>query len=1145
MSFVHLHIHTEYSIVDSIIRVEKLVEKVQEFQMPAVGVSDLNRIFSAVKLYSCCLEAGVKPIIGAEFLIENSNQPDSPYPFVLFCQNLEGYQSMCRLLTRAYHERKQSSQPFVRKNWLYGETDGLIALSGGLTGEIGQQLLHNDSLDTSLKILNEYRTLFPDRYYLEISRIGSQFDDLYGERLLELADSTNTPVVATNEPRFLEKEDFELHEIKMCIYDRRVVTDKNRRQDFTEQQYLRSAEEMEKEFSDIPGALANSLEIAARCNLMFDLEKSHLPAYPHPIEADSIDEHLALESRKGLEKLMPNGTPDAYKARLEQELEIIRATQFAGYFLIVADIIDWAKKEGIPVGPGRGSGAGSLVAYSLGITALDPIKYGLIFERFLNPERVSPPDFDIDFCVEQRDKVIEHVAETYGKDKVAQIITYNKMAARAAVKDVGRALKPDYMFYDQLAKLIPRDLDITLEKAKERSSEFNQRYKSEPRVKDLIDTATSLEGVVRNVSRHPGGIVIAPTEITNYVALMVESDGNQDITHFDKYDLEEIGLVKFDFLGLTTLTTISKTLQLINSKKAAGETEVTEASMSFDDKATFDYICTGKTIGIFQLESNGMQRLILQMQPKELNDLIALLALFRPGPLQTKMDQQFIKNRRNIDNINYLDPALKPILEDTYGVILYQEQVMKIAQTMSGYTMGEADILRWAMGKKVASEMKRQRQRFVDGAIEKGFSGQLAAEVYNLIQSFGEYGFNKSHSVAYAILAYRTAWLKVHYTAEFLAACMSVDMQAETIVKFIYEAKAHGITIISPDINRSNYEFKAIGDKQILYGLGGIKQIGKPVAETIASARANGDVFKDIVDFCTRVDLTKISRSSICALACSGAFDNLESNRAKIYESAHDLYNYARRQEEDRRHRQTSLFESEEGPDAFFLNDVPPWSSPELLRKEFEYLGLYMSGHPMEIYEDELKQVVDCAINKIDVDSDKTLIVGGWVSNRQISKTKKGEEIAFIDLEDSTGSLSVAFFSESYEQYKKQLEKNSVLVVVGKMSGTERTSESRFYANKAFDLSFIRNSSDVKLSLTMEQGDNSSSAVMEMKSLFEQHGGNQKIEVHYISSSGAGTIALGDEYKVQICDELLEGLRKILAEEKVSICYPKMSWLKY
>ena len=1135
MSFVHLRIHTEYSLSDSVIKVSDLVSQAAEFNMPAVGVTDLHNIFSAIKVYTNCIKWGIKPIIGVEAPIKNAINPNLPYSLVLLCRNMDGYKSMCRLISDS--QAKQNGSVGIDRKELIGATDGLIALSGAQDGEIGQKLIQG-KFDEAKQILEEYETLFPGRFYIDVCRVGGAAEIMYGNNALELAELTNTPVVATNQPRFIRKEEFGMHELKICIHDRAILSDQQRRRNYTEQQYFRSPEEMTESFSDLTEALENTLEIAKRCNLRFDLEKSNMPAYPRPIEEGSLDDYLARLSRQGLEEKFPIGTDEIYHDRLERELQIIRDTNYAGYFLIVWDIIEWAKSEGIPVGPGRGSGAGSLVAYCLNITSVDPIEYDLIFERFLNPERVSPPDFDIDFCVEKRDRLIEHVSDRYGKDRVAQIITYSTMAARAAVKDVGRALKPDYLFYDQLAKLIPREPDVTLERALERSSEFKARYEKEPRVRDLIETAKPLEGIVRNVSKHAGGVVIAPTPITDYSALIADKDSDRDITHFDKDDLEAIGLVKFDFLGLTTLTIIARTLQNLNAKRGPDEPKITEESIPLDDKETYRNIATGRTVGVFQLESLGMQRLIVSMQPREFNDLVALLALFRPGPLQNKMDKMYIENRKSKE-YRRLHKNLKEVLDATYGVILYQEQVMKIAQIMSGYTLGEADILRWAMGKKVKKEMQIQRVRFVKGAIENEYSEELATEVYDLIESFGGYGFNKSHSVAYAILAYRTAWLKTHYRAEFLAACMSVDMKVETIVKVINDARLHKITIVKPDINCSVYEFTAISDHEILYGLGAVKQIGSSVVEAVVAARQVGGHFLNISDFCMRIDLNRVSKSAVQALICAGAFDELDENRASLYVNAEIAYGMAQSIEQERSSGQLNIFgNDEENTQMPVFEEVSPWSRSERLKREFQILGLYVSEHPIKQYEIEFNALLSCRIVDIESEESRRVTICGWLSNKRVVDSKKGRRNVFLDIEDSSGTMTVSVFSELFLSCADILVENTPIIVVGRMTGDENFGKKRFVADNVFDLKTVRSDLKTQLSLKLEHDRHSIEDLMQLQHVLEQFGGgDQTIKIEYISEQGEARYSLSSEWRIALSEELASEVQGIFGADSFTVDY--------
>ena len=1102
MNFVHLHVHTEYSIVDSIIRVNDLVNQVKQYNMPAVGVADHNNLYSAVKLYTACLKQGVKPIIGVEALVHNPIEPGKPYTLVLLSQNMQGYRSICGLVTRAQHEGRSSGGACISREWLTGKTDGIIALSGAQNGEIGQCLIQGKHAE-ALQLLEEYRKLFPDRFYVEISRIGDAFESIYCKTAVDLANATQTPLVATNQPRFVDSNDFGYHEIRACINDGTVVSDRGRMLASTEQQYLRSTEEMIECFSDLPSAIENTVEIAKRCNLQFELHTSHLPAYPHVDKNVDIDEFLSEQSMAGLKRHFPEGAPQEYVSRLHHELEIIRTTKFAGYFLIVTEIIDWAKHEGIPVGPGRGSGAGSLVAYCLGITGIDPMSYGLIFERFLNPERVSPPDFDIDFCVDQRDRVIQHVSDTYGKDHVAQIVTYNTLAARAAVRDVGRAIQPDYSFYDRLANMIPRELDITLDQAMKKNRDLKQRYNDEPRVKELMDSAEKLEGVIRNVSKHPGGVVIAPTIITDFSATFVDTESELDITHYDKDDLETIGLVKFDFLGLTTLTIISRAFEMINRSRSSDAAPLSTNDISLEDQQTYDLIQSGNTVGIFQLESKGMQRLIIGSKPHKFDDLVALLALFRPGPLQTGMDKTYIKNKEGNETVEYLDPALKEVLNTTYGVFLYQEQVMHVAQLMGGYSLGEADLLRRAMGKKLAEEMARQRDRFVSGAKDRGYKREVATKVFDLMESFAGYGFNKSHSVAYAMLAFQTAWLKRHYATQFFAACISVDFKTDTTMKIIFDAKRMGIKVFSPDINRSEYEFVALDDETILFGLGGLKQIGRPVSDAIVSERNENGPFKSIVDFFQRVDLRKVGKFAVESLTSAGCFDSLEPNRSRVFANAEALHAYGKTLAEDKIAGQMNIFaDTSERVDEFEFSTTQIWTEYERLKYENRVFGFHLNGHPEQLQIEELHSLKKFKmVDDLESEEPKSVTVCGWIRNRQVVNTRTGKQMGFFDLTDQSGEVAVSVFTDVYPHYADAIVEDSIVTVLGKAVPDDRTTGIKFVADAVIPLDSVQSMPEAMLKLKVN-GNSTSNSLEQLRDAVDSNSGIQVVRVEYVSKSG-------------------------------------------
>ncbi|HHH47058.1 MAG TPA: DNA polymerase III subunit alpha, partial [Thiotrichales bacterium] len=859
--FVHLRVHSEYSLVDGLVRIKPLMQAVASAGMPAVAVTDRNNLFAMVKHYRAALAAGIKPIIGADLWLANPDDPLTPFELVLLCQDRTGYLNLAELLSRAYLEGQHRGVPMVDPAWIEGHSEGLIALSGGRRGDVGAALVAGDEALAERR-LQHWLALFPDRFYLELQRTGRAGEAECNRGSVALAAALDVPVVATNDVRFLRPEDFEAHEVRVCIHEGRTLDDPHRPREYSEQQYLRSPQEMAELFSDIPEALENSVEIARRCNYRLSLGKHYLPDFPVP-DGMSMDEYFRQQAREGLERrlavLFPEDTPEReakiapYRERLETELDVIIQMGFPGYFLIVADFIQWAKANGVPVGPGRGSGAGSLVAYALTITDLDPIAYDLLFERFLNPERVSMPDFDVDFCMEGRDRVIDYVAERYGRDRVSQIITYGSMAAKAVVRDVGRVLGHPYGFVDRIAKLIPFEVGMTLDKALAQEEELQRLVEEDEEVAAIIEMAKSLEGLARNAGKHAGGVVISPSRLTDFTPIYCEEGSTSLVTQLDKDDVEAVGLVKFDFLGLRTLTIIDWALKTINAEREArGEPPVDIARIPLDDEATFRLLKDCRTTAVFQLESSGMKDLIRRLQPDSFEDIVALVALFRPGPLQSGMVDDFINRKHGRQKVEYPHPALEPILKPTYGVILYQEQVMQIAQVLAGYTLGGADLLRRAMGKKKPEEMAKQRAIFVSGATERGVDEATATYIFDLMEKFAGYGFNKSHSAAYALVSYQTAWLKAHYPAAFMAAVLSSDMDnTDKVVTLIDECRDMGLGVVPPDINRSGYRFVAAGG-EILYGLGAIKGVGQSAIEAMLEARDRDGPFRDLFDFCRR-----------------------------------------------------------------------------------------------------------------------------------------------------------------------------------------------------------------------------------------------------------------------------------------------------
>jgi DNA polymerase-3 subunit alpha len=872
-AFVHLHVHTEYSVVDSTVRIAELMARCHADGMPAVALTDQNNLFGMVKFYRKAVSKGIKPIIGADLGIRDDNEPEHSHRLILLCQNLAGYRNLSRLLTRAYLEGQLRGMPFARREWL-DETScgGLIALSGAADGDVGRELINGHDAEARA-LLDTWLNVFGDRYYLELVRTGRKGEEDCMQASLALASEAGIPVVATNDVRFLRRDDFHAHEARVCIHDGRGLADADRPRLYSNQQYLRSADEMADVFADVPEALENAIEIARRCNVDLKLGESVLPAFPVPDGRTEAD-FLESEARSGLagileEKFAAAGTAGSekdavaapYYARLQNELDVISGMGFSGYFLIVADFIAWARRNDIPVGPGRGSGAGSVVAWVLGITDLDPLQHDLLFERFLNPERVSMPDFDIDFCVEGRDRVIEYVAERYGRDRVAQIITFGTMAAKAVIRDAGRVLGQPYGFVDRIAKLVPFEIGMTLDKALDQSEELASMYRDDDEVAAIIDLAKSLEGLARNAGKHAGGVVIAPGPLTDYSPLYFDESAGSTLTQLDKDDVEAIGLVKFDFLGLKTLTIIDRAVRIVNA--AYPELQLDIHRIPFADEQTYKLLQSSKTAAVFQLESRGMRDLIKRLRPDQFDDLVALVALFRPGPLQSGMVDDFIARKHAVNqaDIDYLHPDLKPVLEATYGVILYQEQVMQIAQVLAGYTLGGADLLRRAMGKKKPEEMAEQREIFVGGATRRGVAEHTATRIFDLMEKFAGYGFNKSHSAAYAVLAYQTAYLKAHFPAAFMAAVMSADLDnTDRLVTLKDDCRQQQLELVPPSVNRSAYMFSVANERTIIYGLGAIKGLGRATIEAVLAERAAHGSFANLPEFCRRIDHDKINR---------------------------------------------------------------------------------------------------------------------------------------------------------------------------------------------------------------------------------------------------------------------------------------------
>jgi DNA polymerase III subunit alpha len=1151
--FVHLRLHTEYSLSDSVVRVPELVAAVAASGMPAVAITDQNNLFAMVKFYREALRCGVKPLVGVDLWVAEEGERAAPSRLTLLCQSQAGYRNLARLLTRAYLEGQERGTPRIERCWLsVAALEGLIALSGAQEGDIGRALVNAREPDAE-RALDAWLRLFPERFYLELQRLGKPFEEAYIAGAVSLAARRSVPVVATNDVRFLRAAEFESHEARVCIHEGALLADAGRVRRYSRQQYLRTPQEMAALFADVPEALDNTVEIARRCSLVLTLGEARLPQYPLPAGV-STEQFLRAESERGLATRFAHGAgvPAAHRERLARELDVICQMGFAGYFLIVADFIRWARENGVPVGPGRGSGAGSLVAYSLAITDLDPIRYDLLFERFLNPERVSMPDFDIDFCMDGRDRVIDYVAQKYGRERVSQIITYGTMAAKAVVRDVGRVLGMPYGYVDRIAKLIPFELGITLDAALEKEPELKRLYQDEDEVRNLIDLARSLEGLTRNAGMHAGGVVIAPSVLTDFAPLYCDAAGGSVVTQFDKDDVEAAGLVKFDFLGLRTLTIIDRAAQLINRERAAGEALLEVSALPMDDAPTYALLRSCRTTAVFQLESRGMKDLIRRLQPDRFEDIVALVALFRPGPLQSGMVDDFI-NRKHAGgdaSIDYLHPSLAPILKPTYGVILYQEQVMQIAQVLAGYTLGGADLLRKAMGKKKPEEMAQQRSVFVNGAVSRGVPPHSAAHIFDLMEKFAGYGFNKSHSAAYALLSYQTAYLKAHYPAQFMAAVLSADMDhTDKVVTLIKECSDMGLAVLSPDVNASRYEFTACGEHSIRYGLGAVRGVGRGAVEALITEREAHGAYQSLEDLCRRLDLQKVNRRVLEALLRSGSLDDLGANRATLMDRLAAAMQLGDQNSRAHQAGQNDLFglASETRVELPGLRAAPPlpeWSEAVRLAGERETLGLYLTGHPLARFESALPRFVSHRIG--DLVSDRPL--AGFEPGRfgggkpvtvagLIDEVKKRGPRVILTLDDRTGRIEAMLFEETWHRHRDLIAKDALVVVEGLLRFDEFSDAWRLAARRVTELDKLREQEARRLVIRCTHGDIGRLCERLETILTPWRPGPCPITVEYAGSLAAGALNLGEQWSVRASRELLEQLEGLLGRDAVQVLY--------
>ncbi len=1144
LRYVHLRLHSEYSVTDGIVRVGDAVKRAAGDRMPALALTDLGNLFGLVKFYSAARGKGVKPIAGADVWITNPEAPDDAYRLLLLVRNPRGYQQLCELLSKAYLVEGRRDRAEIRREWFKElGSDGLIALSGAHLGDIGEALI-NGNVDLAGERAKAWEAIFPGAFYLEVQRYGQPQQEAIVQQTADIAGELGLPLLATHPIQFLNRDDFRAHEARVCIAEGYVLGDTRRPKTYTEEQYFKTQAEMIELFADLPEALENSLEIAKRCNIELTLGKNFLPDFPTP-PGMTLDDFLVAEAKAGLEVRLVELFPDPevrlqrrpeYDDRLVFEYKTIIQMGFPGYFLIVADFINWGKKNGVPVGPGRGSGAGSLVAYSLRITDIDPLEYALLFERFLNPERVSMPDFDIDFCQDNRWRVIEYVRQHYGADAVSQIATFGTMSSKAVIRDVGRVFGLPYSMCDRISKLIPivQNKPVSLAEALEQEPQLKEMMEGDgdgETIRELFDLASRLEDLTRNVGMHAGGVLIAPGKITDFCPIYQATGSDAStVSQFDKDDVEKVGLVKFDFLGLRNLTIIELAVEYI--RRMTGE-KLDLMSLGFTDPAAYQILRKGNTTAIFQVESEGMKKLLRKLEPDRFEDIIAVLALYRPGPLGSGMVDDFILRKKGQQKIDYFHPDLTACLSPTYGVIVYQEQVMQISQIIGGYTLGGADMLRRAMGKKKPEEMAKHRETIAAGAKEKGYDPELAERLFDLMTKFAEYGFNKSHTAAYAVVTYHTAWLKAHHCAAFMAATMSSDMDNTDSVKIFYEDTiANKVMVLGPDVNASNYRFEPVDRNTIRYGLGAVKGTGEQAVNVILKAREVGGPYKDLFDFCQRCDKRMVNRRTTEALIKAGAFDSIDSNRYKLLASVGVAMDFA--EQAERNAMQTSLFDMGASAEEHAPQYIPvkPWDEKELLMNEKTALGFFFSGHPYNSCKKELSRFIRRPLNKLEPAKELTMLAGVVVGVRT-QMTRRGKML-FVQLDDGTGMIEVTVFNELFEAERAKIVTDEVLIIEGKVRFDEFSGSNSVTADKLMTLGEARARFARHLLLRMNGG----SDARKLKSLLMPFvPGTAQVRIRYRGAEAECDLVLGEMVKVRLDDLLLEALSGWLNPENVEIVY--------
>lgn len=1141
--FVHIHNHSEYSLLDGASRIDRMVERALEFRMPALAITDHGNMFGALEFYAKAQQHGIKPIIGMEAYVTSGSHREKAegkgwhglFHMLLLAKNLEGYQNLMKLSSKGYLDGFYY-RPRIDKELLREYAAGLIATTACLRGEPAQHVI-GGNMDAAREAIIELLEIFGEGdFYLEVHNHGIREEALVREAYVRLGRELSVPLVAANDCHYLTRESAPAHDVLLCIQTGKEVDDPNRMRMPNDEFYMKSPEEMRELFADCPGAYESTIEIAEKCNLSLGFDELHMPRFPLPEGFVDAPEYLTALAGEGFLLRYPSPSAEAV-ARLEEELRVIRDMGFSGYFLIVHDFINEAKRRGIPVGPGRGSAAASIVSYCLGITELDPLQYHLVFERFLNPARRSMPDFDIDFCYERRDEIIEYVTEKYGRESVAQVITFGTMQARGVIRDVGRVLKFPYMEVDRIAKMIPKELGITLDEALEKTAELRELRDSDERYAKLIEYSRELEGLARHSSVHAAGVIVAPGCIDEWAPLY-KSPRGEITTQYTMKPLARIGLLKFDFLGLRTLTVIKNALEMIRENKGV---DLVPGDIPLDDQETYELLASGQTVGIFQLESSGMRDLVRKMKPERIEDIIAVNALFRPGPLGSGMVDDFVKRKHGRQKVSYLHSRLKEVLEETYGVIVYQEQVMQIASVLAGFSMAQADILLNAMRKKVLDVMAEQKGVFVEGSVKAGVPGKTAEAVFDLMDKFSGYGFNKAHSASYAVLAVRTGYLKTHYPSEFMAATLTSEMDnSDRVVVLINECRRMGIRVLPPDVNEGHVEFRATGRGDIQYGLGAIKNVGKAAIRSITQARREHGLFEDIFDLTERVDLRLVNRRVLESLIAAGAMDGLHGHRAQQMRVVPAALDIGQRMQRERESGQVSLLEAFDdfgggGGRPRKLPDAEPWNDGYSLAREKEVLGLYVSGHPLARFERELRLFATATVSDLaEMEDGEQIRLGGVIEHVRTMTDKKGDRMAFVTIEDFTGRGELLVFSGCYSKRHEEIRRDATVIVEGKIS-TREEEVPKVVVSDIIPLPDVYQKFVERVTLSLTTAGLEESMLQEIRAVLDEHRGRIPVEFVMHTADGEVVTVSAAGARVAPSRELVERLGGLVGDSNVDL----------